>query len=79
MTQCRVPVDDGYRMPTCPACTTAHATESRVCPACFQAIPGAGASPCDLVSFPPLDAEAFAHLATDIARGALGWLAGRKL
>ena len=41
-----------------------------ICPACFQAVPGAGASPYDLVSFPPLDAEAFAHLATDIARRA---------
>lgn len=70
MTGRRVPVHDGDRMPACPACSTAHAATSRVCPACLQAIPGAGASPYDLVSFPPLDAEAFAHLATDIARGA---------
>ena len=56
-------------MPTCPACSTAHAAASRACPSCFQAIPGAGASPYDLLAFPPLDVEAYEHLATDIARG----------
>lgn len=70
MTGRPVPGHDAGLMPTCPACTTAHAATSRVCPSCLQAIPGAGASPYDLVSFPPLDAEAFVHLATDIARGA---------
>jgi hypothetical protein len=56
-------------MPICMSCAMAHAATSRLCPACFQAIPGAGASSYDLRAFPPLDAETYEHVATDIARG----------